>query len=77
VEYKTELNSTIEHRAGKNIPHVDALSRHAGAVLNDKNLSREVVHIEQAKDKFCQSLNLGTDQSRRVFCGPGRPHIPA
>jgi hypothetical protein len=63
----SELDFTVEHRAGKEIPHVDALSRHVGAVLNDKNLSREVVHIEQAKDKFCQSLNTGTYQSRREF----------
>jgi len=56
----SELNFTVEHRAGKKLPHVDALSRHVGAVLHDKNLRREVVHDEQTKDKFCQSLNPGT-----------------
>jgi hypothetical protein len=63
----SELDLTVENRVGKKIPHVDALSRHVGAVLNGKNMSRETVHIEQAKDKFCQSLNPGTYQSRREF----------
>jgi predicted phage-related endonuclease len=58
---------TVEHRTGKKIPHVDALSRHVDAVLYDKNLRREVVHEEQTKDKFCQSLNPGTYQSKRKF----------
>jgi len=56
----SELDFIVEHRAGKKIPHLDALSRHVGSVLNDKNLSREVVRDEQAKDKFCQSLNTGS-----------------
>jgi len=63
----SELDFAVEHRAGKKIPHVDALSRHVRAVLNDKNLRREVVRDEQAKDKFCQSLNQGTYQSKREF----------
>jgi len=56
----SELDFTVEHRAGKKFPHVDALSRHVGTVLNDKNLRREVVRDEQAKDKFCQNLNTGS-----------------
>jgi len=36
----SELDFTVEHRAGKKIPHADALSRHVGAVLNDKKLRR-------------------------------------
>jgi hypothetical protein len=63
----SELHFTVEHRVVNNIPHVDELSRHVGAVLSDKNLRREVVHDEQAKDKFYQSLNPGTYQSRREF----------
>jgi transposase InsO family protein len=63
----SELNFEIVHRAGKEIPHVDALSRHVCAVLNDLNLSREVVHSEQAKDKFCQSLNTGAYHSKQEF----------
>ena len=67
MEYENVRDFTVEHRAGKKIPHVDALSRHVSAVLNDKNLRREVVNDEQAKDKLCQSLNPGTYQSRREF----------
>jgi len=63
----SELDFTVEHRAGKKNPHIDALSRHVGTVLNDKNLHREVVREEQAKDKFCQSLNIGSYQSKREF----------
>ena len=63
----SELDFTVEHRAGKKFPHVDALSRHVGTVLNDKNLRREVVRDEQAKDKFCQNLNTGSYQSKREF----------
>jgi len=63
----SELDFTVQHRAGKKIPHVDALSHHVGAILHDKNLRREVVHDEQAKDKFCQSLNPGTYQSKQEF----------
>jgi hypothetical protein len=63
----SELDFTVEHRAGKKIPHVDALSRHVRTVLNDKKLNREVVRGEQAKDKFCQSLNTGSYQSMREF----------
>ena len=36
-------------------------------MLNDKKLNREVVRGEQAKDKFCQSLNTGSYQSKREF----------
>jgi len=57
----------VELRAGKKIPHVDALRRHVGAVLHDKNLRRQVVHDEQTRDMFCQSLNPGTYQSRQEF----------
>jgi len=63
----SELDFTVEHRAGKKIPHVDALSRHVSTVLNDKKLNREVVRDEQAKDKFCQSLNTGSYRNKREF----------
>jgi hypothetical protein len=62
----SELDFTVEHRAGKKIPHVDALSRHVGAVLDDKNLRGEV-RDAQAKDKFCQRVKPGAYQSKREF----------
>ena len=40
-----------------------------GTVLNNKYLHRKVVCDEQAKDKFCQSLNTGSYQSKcEFFC---------
>jgi hypothetical protein len=62
-----ELDFTVEHRAGKKIPRVDALSCNVGAVLDDKNLRRGVVRDEQAEDKFCQSLKPGAYQSKQEF----------
>jgi len=65
----SELDFIVQHRAGKKIPHLNALSRHVGTVLNDKNLHREVVREEQAKDKFCQSQNIGSYHSKcEFFC---------
>jgi len=63
----SELDFTVEHRSGKKIPQVDALSPHVGTELNDKKLSREVVREEQAKDKFCQNLTTGSYQSKQEF----------
>ena len=54
-----ELDFTIEHNPGKKIPHVDALSRHVGAVLHDGSLSPEDFLQEQGKDTYSQSLKLG------------------
>ena len=62
-----ELDFTVQHRAGKKIPHVDALSRHVGSVLNDNKVNHEVVREEQAKDNFCQSLSVGSYQSKQEF----------
>ena len=55
----TELDFTIEHRPGKKIPRVDALSRHVGTVLHDGRLSPEDFLQEQGKDKYCPRLKLG------------------
>jgi hypothetical protein len=38
---------------------VDALSRAVQSIAQDRNLPREEVKAEQAKDKFCQSLEVG------------------
>jgi hypothetical protein len=52
----SELNFTIEHRAGSKIPHADALSRHLATIHNQETLDPETVRHEQAHDKFCSSL---------------------
>ena len=50
----SELDFTVEHRAGTKIVHVDALSRHVGAVMSGGTLSEESVLREQAKEKSVQ-----------------------
>ena len=47
------LYFSVEHRAGSKIGHVDALSRHVGAVIHKGTLNKENVLSEQKKDAFC------------------------
>jgi hypothetical protein len=63
----SELDFQVEHLAGSKIPHVDALSRHVGAVANTGSLDPEVVHIEQERDQFCKKLDPGRYNSRNDF----------
>ena len=46
----SELDFVVEHRAGSKIGHVDALSRHVGAITHPNSLSNEVVLREQKAD---------------------------
>jgi len=54
-----EFDVTVEHRYGRKIPHVDALSSHVGTGLHGGNLCPEDFLQAQGKDKSCQSLKLG------------------
>ena len=63
----SELQFTVEHRAGIKIPHADVLSRHVGTVRQAIGLSPEEFAREQAKDPFCQCLNLGTHEDKGEF----------
>jgi len=45
----SELDFVVKHRAGSKIGHVDALSRHVGAITNPDPLSRENVQQEQKR----------------------------
>jgi len=63
----SELDFTVEHRAGSKIPHVDALSRHVGAVIHKDILDRNNILREQAKDAFSVKQNPGIYCSRREF----------
>ena len=47
--------------------HVDALSRHSGAVLQGGTLEKEDVLREQDKDTFCLKQSPGTYDSRKDF----------
>jgi len=51
----SEFDFVIEHKAGTKIRHVDALSRHVGAVLEDGLPSKEKILAEQRKDPFCNA----------------------
>jgi len=46
----SEVDFTVEHRAGTKIPHVVALSRNFGAVLYESKLSPEEILSQQQKD---------------------------
>jgi hypothetical protein len=50
----SEMDFTVEHKAGAKIAHVDALSRHVGVVTNEGSLNREAILREQASDEFCK-----------------------
>jgi hypothetical protein len=56
----SELDFVVEHRAGSKIGHVDALSRHVGAILEEGILDRKNIFQEQAKDIFGTKQSPGT-----------------
>jgi len=47
--------------------HIDALSRHVGAVVQGGTLEKEDVLREQAKDTFCLKRSPGTYASRKEY----------
>jgi len=63
----SELDFVVEHGTGSKIGHVDALSRHVGAITNPDPLSREYIRQEQSKDVFCGRQNPGTYNSKSEF----------
>ena len=63
----SQLDFSVEHRAGSKIAHVDALSRHVGAVINQSSLNRENILREQQKYAFCVKQNPGEHFSRNEF----------
>ena len=63
----SELDFVVEHRAGSKIGHVDALSRHVGAILQEGILDRKNIFQEQAKDAFCTKQSPGTYKSKKEF----------
>jgi len=63
----SELDFIVEHKPGSKVSHVDALSRHAGAVMQGDSLDKERIRCEQQKDEFCTKQELGTYASKRQF----------
>jgi len=60
----SELDFVVENRAGSKTGHVDALTRHMGAITKPDPVSRESVRQEQRKDAFCRRENPGTYNSK-------------
>jgi hypothetical protein len=63
----SELDFTVEHRPCTKIAHVDALSRHVGAVMGGGTPSQESVLREQANDKFSAKIKPGNYYSKCEF----------
>jgi hypothetical protein len=63
----SELDFVVQHRSGKKMAHIDALSRHVGAIVQGGALEKEDVLCEKAKDAFCLKQNTGTYASGKEF----------
>jgi hypothetical protein len=63
----SELDFIVEHRPGSQIGHLDALSRHVGAVMLEGNLNKETIQREQEKDDFYVKQNPGALSRNREF----------
>jgi len=63
----SELDFVVEHKPESKISHVDALSRHVGAVMQEDSLDKERILSEQRKDEFCTKQESGTYFSKREF----------
>jgi hypothetical protein len=55
----SEFDFSIEQRSGTQIRHVDALRRHVQAVHTSKIILKDRVKVEQASEKFCNSIEVG------------------
>jgi len=55
-----KIEFVVEHRAGSKISHVDALSRHVSAILQEGIMDMKNIFQEQAKDAFCTKQSPGT-----------------
>jgi hypothetical protein len=62
-----ELDFEVQYRAVSKIGHVDALSRHVGAVTYEHSLDKEIVIREQAKDDFCRKQKPSSYSSKSEF----------
>ena len=63
----SEFHFTVENRPSTQIRHADGLSRAVQSIAHDRDLSREEVKTEQAKDNFCQSLDVGQARGKSEY----------
>jgi hypothetical protein len=61
------MDFMVEHKAGSKIGHVDALSRHVGAILQEGIRDKKNIYQEQAKDAFCTKQSPGTHKGKKEF----------
>jgi hypothetical protein len=52
-----ELDFTVEHRASSKIAHLDALSRHVGAVIHQNGLNRKASSKNKEKTPSAKKVN--------------------
>jgi hypothetical protein len=62
-----KIEFVVEHIAGSKIGHVDALSQHVGAILQEGILDRKNILQEQAKNAFCTKQSPGTYKSKKEY----------
>ena len=62
-----EFDFAAEHRPGTQIRNAVALSKSVQSIAHDRDLSREEVKTEQAKEKFCQSLDVGRARGKSEY----------
>ena len=65
----SEFDFVVEHKAGSKIGHVDALSRHVSAVMEEGILNKGRILREQKEDAFCNKQNPGIYSGRSDFFG--------
>ena len=63
----SEFDFVVEHKAGSKIGHVDALSRHVSAVMDDGILNKERIFQEQRKDALSNEHKPVIYSSRSNF----------
>jgi hypothetical protein len=61
-----EFDFTVEHRPGIKIKHIDALSRHVAAIMQDGLPSKEEILAEQRKTPFV-TRKPGTQSSKSEY----------
>ena len=63
----SDFDFSIEHKPGSRISHIDAISHHVGAVMEDDLPDKERFLEEQRKDPYCSTLKPGNHTSKADF----------
>ena len=59
------MDFIVEHKPESKIGHVDALSGHVSAVMNESSLDKELIPQRQQKYEFCTKQSPGTHDTKR------------